>query len=42
VRAGDVIAKMGSTGRATGDHVHFEVWRDGKAVNPSQYIKAIR
>jgi len=38
IEQGDVIAKMGSTGRSTGPHVHFEVLRDGKAVNPRKYI----
>lgn len=42
VRAGDVIAKMGATGRATGTHVHLEVWLNGRLVNPSQYIRAMR
>lgn len=42
VHAGDVIAKVGSTGRSTGPHVHFEVWLDGKAVNPMTYVRTSR
>jgi len=38
VRKGQVIASMGSTGRSTGPHVHFEVYKHGRAVDPATYI----
>jgi murein DD-endopeptidase MepM/ murein hydrolase activator NlpD len=38
VRKGDVIALMGSSGRSTGPHVHFEVYKNGRTVDPASYI----
>ncbi|WP_339668733.1 peptidoglycan DD-metalloendopeptidase family protein [Dasania marina] len=38
VKKGQEIALMGSTGRSTGPHVHFEVYKHGRAVDPAAYI----
>jgi murein DD-endopeptidase MepM/ murein hydrolase activator NlpD len=35
---GDVLGYVGATGRATGSHLHFEIWVDGKPVNPLRLL----
>lgn len=38
VRMGDEIAKVGATGRVTGNHLHLEIWKNGNAVDPASFV----
>jgi len=38
VKKGEKLGSMGSTGRSTGPHVHFEVLKNGRAVDPARYV----
>jgi len=38
VERGDVLGEVGSTGQSTGPHLHYELFRDGRRVNPWKYV----
>jgi murein DD-endopeptidase MepM/ murein hydrolase activator NlpD len=40
VAVGQRVGGMGSTGRSTGTHLHYEVWVNGRAQNPDRFLKA--
>ena len=40
VAIGQRLGGMGSTGRSTGTHLHYEVWVNGRAMNPDRFLKA--
>lgn len=39
IARGQVIGYMGTTGRSTGAHLHYEVWRNGRPINPMGFLK---
>ena len=39
IQKGDPIARIGSTGRSTGPHLHFEVLKEGRAVDPMRFVR---
>ena len=41
IHKGDIVGLMGSTGRSTGNHLHYEVRVDGRAVNPVPYLQSV-
>jgi murein DD-endopeptidase MepM/ murein hydrolase activator NlpD len=40
IRIGQIVGKLGSTGRSTGPHLHYETRVDGEAVDPQKYLRA--
>ncbi len=42
IQKGDVVGKLGETGKTTGPHLHFEVRKEGRAVDPSDYIDSLK
>lgn len=38
IRSGEIIGEVGATGNATGNHLHFEVRKNGRPVNPLNYL----
>jgi murein DD-endopeptidase MepM/ murein hydrolase activator NlpD len=41
VHRGEILGYVGSTGKSTGPHVHYEIWEKGKNVNPRKFIQGM-
>jgi len=39
VKRGDILGYVGSTGNSTGPHLHYEIWKEGRSLNPSTYVE---
>ncbi len=39
IKQGDIVAKSGNTGLSTGPHLHYSLWKDGKLIDPMDYVK---
>lgn len=39
VRRGEIVGTLGSTGRSSGPHLHYSIYRQGEAINPRRYLK---
>ena len=42
IKRGDVVGYVGATGNATGNHLHYEIWQDGRVINPRQSLEVAR
>jgi murein DD-endopeptidase MepM/ murein hydrolase activator NlpD len=41
MKRGNLVGYVGSTGKSTGPHVHYEIWEKGKAVNPQPFLQGM-
>ncbi len=39
VKRGEIVSYVGSTGNSTGPHVHYEVWKEGRATDPEKFLR---